>query len=87
EAVAAAKKVTMTECRLVSSVYDYSYHGRVSGIAESAGKLDRIEYSDKVALSCFVRSERVGDYVAAVTEATNGSAETTVSDAAEYIAL
>ena len=87
EAVAAANKVTMTECRRVSATYDYSYHGRVSGIAEASGKLDGIEYSDKVALSCFVRSERVSDYVAAVTEATNGSAETTVSDAAEYIAL
>ena len=87
EAVAAAEKVTMTECRRVSATYDYSYHGRVSGIAEASGKLDNIEYSDKVALSCFVRSERVSDYVAAVTEATNGSAETTVSEAAEYIAL
>ena len=87
EAVAAAQKVTMTECRRVQSRYDYSYHGRVSTLAASAGKLDGIDYSDKVSLICFVRSENVEKYVAAVTEATNGTAETSVSAEAEFIAL
>lgn len=87
EAVAAAQKVTMTECRRVASRYDYSYHGRVSTLAASAGKLDGTDFSDKVALACFVRSENVEKYVAAVTEATNGTAETEVSELAEFIAL
>ena len=87
EAVAAAKKVTMTECRRVRSCYEYSYHGRVSLLAEAAGKLDGIDYSDKVALACLVRNEDVEKYVASVTEATNGTAETEVSASAEFVAL
>lgn len=87
EAVAAAKAVTMTECRLVVAGYDYSFHGRVSMLAESYGKIDNIEFSESVKLYCFVRNEDVDSYVSAITETTYGAARVNVSETSVFKAM
>lgn len=87
EAVAAAKQVTMTECCSVTADYDYSFHGRISLLAESSGKLNGIDYSDKVSLTCLIKSEDVERYVSAIVEITAGSALITHSEEKIFVAF
>jgi len=87
EAVAAADHVVMTECKAVTVGYDYSFHGRISLLAENSGKLDGIDYSDRVKLTCLVKSEQVERYVSSLIEITGGSAEISISDEKTFVAL
>ncbi len=87
EAVATAKHVTMTECRSVTVGYDYSFHGRISLLAENIGKIDSVDYSDRVKLTCLVKAEQIDKYTSSIIEITGGSAEISTSDERLFVAF
>lgn len=87
DAVAAAKLVTMAECRMVTARYDYSFHGKISRLAEELSIVDNVEFSDTVKLKCFVRNEKTGRFASSVREITSGGADIEVSDESVYKAV
>ena len=77
----------MTECRLVKCVYDYTFHRIIADVVKTFGKLYFVDYREAVAIDCYVRSDKIREFVAELRNITGGDALINVSDTVEYIAL
>lgn len=72
-ALAAAKKITMRECLLLSASCDYSSYGRVQGvIPETGGVIDDTEFLENVTLRFHLAPEELETLRKRLADATGG---------------
>lgn len=73
-ALAAAKKITMRECLLLSVSCDYSSYGRVQGvIPESGGVIDDTEFLENVTIRFHLAPESLRTLEKRLADATSGA--------------
>jgi len=72
-ALAAAKKITMRECLLLSASCDYSLYGKVQGvIPECGGVIDDTEFLENVTLRFHLDPASLGSLEKRLADATSG---------------
>lgn len=72
-ALAAAKKITMRECLLLSATCDYSLYGKVQGvIPECGGVIDDTEFLENVTLRFHLDPDSLGNLEKRLADATSG---------------
>lgn len=72
-ALAAAKKITMRECLLLSVSCDYSLYGKVQGvIPECGGVIDDTEFLESVTLRFHLDPDFLGNLEKRLADATSG---------------
>lgn len=73
-ALAAAKKITMRECLLLSVACSYSSYGRVQGlIPEGGGIIDETQFLEDVTLRFHLAPERFDSLNRSILDATGGA--------------
>lgn len=72
-AVAAAQKIVMRECLLLSAVCDYSSYGKVQGIIpECGGIVDNTDFLENVTLQFHLEPSLLGNLQRRLADATSG---------------
>ena len=72
-ALAAAQKITMRECLLLSASCDYSLYGRVQGvIPECGGVIDNTEFLENITIDFHLAPEDLGALTKRLADATGG---------------